>query len=82
MQQIVLDCFDNQLCHLSRTRKIMERNEMTSKPSARSVRFGYGIMTLTTDDETDQTVYVCPECGAPMIIIETFVRQHAPNTIK
>jgi hypothetical protein len=31
------------------------------------------------DDETDQTIYICPECGAPMIIIETFVRQQLPR---
>ena len=36
-------------------------------------------VTNGDDDETDQTLYVCPECGAPMIIIETFERQQLPR---
>ena len=29
----------------------------------------------TTDDEPPTSTYTCPDCGAPMIIIETFVNQ-------
>jgi len=29
----------------------------------------------TTDDEPPTSTYTCPACGAPMIIIETFVKQ-------
>ena len=36
-------------------------------------------VTNGDDDETDHMLYVCPECGAPMIIIETFVRQQLPR---
>ena len=30
-------------------------------------------------DEPTHSPYVCPDCGAPMIIIETFVRGHLPR---
>jgi hypothetical protein len=32
-------------------------------------------MKGTTDDEPPTSTYTCPDCGAPMIIIETFVKQ-------
>ena len=31
--------------------------------------------TQTADDEPPTSTYTCPTCGAPMIIIETFVKQ-------
>ena len=31
--------------------------------------------TQTADDELPTSTYTCPTCGAPMIIIETFVKQ-------
>jgi hypothetical protein len=31
--------------------------------------------TQTADDEPSTSTYTCPTCGAPMIIIETFVKQ-------
>jgi hypothetical protein len=32
-------------------------------------------VTQTTDDEPPTRIYICPTCGAPMIIIETFAKQ-------
>jgi hypothetical protein len=31
--------------------------------------------TQTADDEPPTSTYICPACGAPMIIIETFAKQ-------
>jgi predicted RNA-binding Zn-ribbon protein involved in translation (DUF1610 family) len=31
---------------------------------------------LTASDKAVQPTFVCPDCGAAMIIVETFVRVH------
>ena len=33
----------------------------------------------TVDGSDDLATYVCPDCGAPMIIIETFERGQLPR---
>jgi len=37
------------------------------------------VATGTTTDDTASTPYLCPSCGAPMIIIETFQRGQQPR---
>jgi len=33
----------------------------------------------TVDSSDESVTYVCPDCGAPMIIIETFERSQLPR---
>ena len=40
---------------------------------------GQGADTADSDDRDEPVIYVCPDCGAPMIIIETFERGQLPR---
>jgi hypothetical protein len=38
-----------------------------------------GVDTAGSDDRDETATYVCPDCGAPMLIIETFERGQMPR---
>jgi predicted RNA-binding Zn-ribbon protein involved in translation (DUF1610 family) len=38
-----------------------------------------GADTADCDDRDEPVIYVCPDCGAAMIIIETFERRQLPR---
>ena len=61
----------NRKDNLARARKLLRVNEAECP-----------VLEETTDkqqSEEQAVTYVCPDCGAPMIIIETFARQQQPR---
>jgi hypothetical protein len=60
--------------HLHRLRELLSDDTANAAASAETVR---------VDDHPTTSTYTCPDCGAPMIIIQTFVKQRprAPPTL-
>jgi len=50
--------------HLQRLRELLSEDSLDAVPAPDTV-----------DDDRPTATYICPACGAPMIIIETFVKQ-------
>jgi hypothetical protein len=50
--------------HLQRLRELLSEDSVDAVPA-----------TDPVDDDRPTTTYICPACGAPMIIIETFAKQ-------
>jgi predicted RNA-binding Zn-ribbon protein involved in translation (DUF1610 family) len=59
--------------NLARARELLT-GEITDKPTDAETN---GVNTADGSDES--VTYVCPDCGAPMIIIETFERGQLPR---
>jgi len=50
--------------HVQRLRELLSEDSLDAVPAPDTV-----------DDDRPTATYICPACGAPMIIIETFVKQ-------
>jgi hypothetical protein len=63
--------------HLARARELLMETASTKKDEV--ILISEGRRDIDTDKVTDKTTYVCPDCGAPMTIIDTFVRGQLPR---
>ena len=61
--------------NLARARELL----MSSKPEDATDAETNGADTADSGDRDESATYVCPDCGAPMVIIETFERGQLPR---
>jgi len=61
--------------NLARARELLVINK-TDAPSDAEMNGGD---TADNDNRDESATYVCPDCGAPMLIIETFMRGQLPR---
>jgi hypothetical protein len=61
--------------NLARARELL----MSSKPQDATDAETNGADTADSGDRDESVTYLCPDCGAPMIIIETFERGQLPR---
>jgi len=61
--------------NLARARELL----MSSKPEDATDAETNGADTADSGDRDESVTYLCPDCGAPMIIIETFDRGQLPR---
>ncbi len=68
--------------NLARARELLacEANNANSEITTPADNISHSETTPGTDhDEIIEATYVCPDCGAPMLIIETFMRGQLPS---
>ena len=61
--------------NLTRARELL-MDKITDEPTDAETQ---GADTADCDDRDEPVIYVCPDCGAAMIIIETFERRQLPR---
>ena len=61
--------------HLARVRELL-LSQPTEAPTDTQTNDAH---TADSDDPDESPTYVCPDCGAPMLIIETFERGQLPR---
>ena len=63
--------------NLVRARELLM--ERSAAPNDAEILIGEGSDNIGNNEFTDKATYVCPDCGAPMIIIDTFARGQLPR---
>ena len=61
--------------NLVRARELLVSNKTDAPPDAEM----NGGDTTDSGNRDESATYVCPDCGAPMLIIETFMRGQLPR---
>jgi hypothetical protein len=63
--------------NLAHARKLLMETSTATKDAV--IKIGEDRLDIGNHEVTDKTTYVCPDCGAPMTIIDTFVRGQMPR---
>ena len=59
--------------NLARVRELLVKNKIEDAANNVTVHSANTEKSAEGDEQDHATYYVCPECGAPMLIIETFI---------